>query len=101
MEFVGASGLGRIKMFVTYILESEKDGRYYIGSTGNLNNRIKRHNKGYSKYTKGRGPFKLIYKEEYTTLSEAKKREYYLKSLKSRIAIEKLIKDGSVVSDSR
>ncbi|HVZ67404.1 MAG TPA: GIY-YIG nuclease family protein [Patescibacteria group bacterium] len=38
------------------------------------------------------GPFELIYKETYNTNSEAKKREYYLKSLKSRKAIEKLIK---------
>ena len=83
-------------MFVTYILESEKDGKYYIGSTGNINERIIRHNKGYSRYTKGKGPFKLIYEERYGTLSEAKKREYYLKSLKSRTAIEKLI-NGSVV----
>lgn len=84
-------------MFVTYILESEKNGKYYIGSTGNINERILKHNKGHSKYTKGRGPFKLIYKEEYETLSKAKKREHYLKSLKSRIAIKKLIKNGFVV----
>ena len=79
-----------------YILQSEKDGRYYIGSTDNIEERVRRHNKGYSRYTKGKGPFKLVYKEDYNTRSEAKKREYYLKSLKSRIALEKLIK-GSVV----
>ena len=84
-------------MFTVYILQSEKDGRYYIGSTNNIENRIKRHNKGYSLYTKNRGPFKLVYQESYHTLSEAKKREYYLQSLKSRKAIEKLIKNGSVV----
>lgn len=84
-------------MFFAYILESEKDGKYYIGSTGNINERILKHNKGQSKYTKGRGPFKLIHKEEYETLSEARKREYYLKSLKSRIAIRKLIKNAAFV----
>ena len=66
-------------MFTAYILQSGKNLEYYIGSTGNLNDRIKRHNKGYSKYTKGRGPFKLIHKEEYETLSEAKKREWFFK----------------------
>lgn len=84
-------------MFITYILKSEKNDKYYIESTGDINERIKKHNKGYSRYTKGKGPFKLAYKEEYDSLSKARKREYYLKSLKSRIAIEKLIKNAVFV----
>lgn len=78
-------------MCTTYILQSEKDGKFYIGSTENIEKRIERHNKGYSRYTKSRGPFKIVYQEHYNTVSEAKKREYYLKSLKSRKALEKLI----------
>ena len=92
---IGASGLGQ--MFITYILESEKDGKYYIGSTSEINKRLLTHNNGYSNYTKNRGPFKLIYREEYETLSEAKKREYHLKSLKSRVAIDNLIKQAAIV----
>ncbi len=88
-------------MYSIYILQSEKDGKYYIGSTDNLIKRLERHNKGYSRYTKGRGPFLLIYKEGYKTRSEAKKREYYLKSLKSRNVIEKIIKDAVFVADPR
>ncbi|MDP2649537.1 MAG: GIY-YIG nuclease family protein [bacterium] len=84
-------------MFFTYILKSEKDESYYMGSTDDIEKRIIRHNKGYSRYTKNRGPFKLVYRENYNTRSEAKKREYYLKSLKSRIAIEKLISRGPIV----
>ena len=84
-------------MFTAYILQSEKNNKYYIGITGNIEQRILKHNKGYSKYTKGRGPFKLVYKEEYDSLSKAKKREYYLKSLKSKIVIEKLINNAVFV----
>ena len=84
-------------MYCTYILQSKKDDKYYIGSTDNLVKRLKRHNKGHSRYTKGRGPFLLIYKEVYRTRSEAKKREYYLKSLKKRGAIGKIIKDAVFV----
>lgn len=84
-------------MFVAYILKSEKDGSYYIGSTENIESRIIKHNNGYSKYTKAKRPWKLVYNEKYTTLSEARKREYYLKSLKSKIAIEKLIINGPIV----
>ncbi len=81
-------------MFTMYILKSENNNsrcRYYIGSTDNLEKRLIRHNSGYSKYTSGKGPFKLAYKEEFMSRSEAKKREYYIKSLKSKITIEKLI----------
>ena len=74
-----------------YILKSDKDGSYYVGSTDDAEERLKIHNKGYSRYTKTKRPWSLVYKEEYSTLSEAKKREYYIKSLKSKKAIEKLI----------
>ena len=83
-------------MFTMYILQSERDGKYYIGSTDDLSKRLTRHNNGYSRYTKNRGPFKLVYREEFASRSEAKKREYYLKSLKSKSAIEKLILDAIV-----
>ena len=89
MKFVGTSGT--VVMFTMYIIQSIQSGRYYIGSTDNLEKRLVRHNKGYSRYTKGKGPFKLVYKEEFAGRSEAVKREYYIKSLKSRSAIEKLI----------
>lgn len=91
---IGASGSSI--MFTAYILQSEKTQGYYIGSTDNLDKRLIRHNKGYSKYTKNKGPFKVVYKEEFKTRSEAKKREYYLKSFKSRIAIQKLIQAAFV-----
>ena len=94
MKFVGASGLGF--MFTVYVLKSEKDGKYYIGITNDLEKRLIRHNKGYSRYTKNKGPFKAVYKEEYGTNSEARRRELYLKSLKSKLAIEKLI-NGAIV----
>lgn len=84
-------------MFFVYVLKSEQDSSYYIGSTNNISSRLLKHNKGYSRYTKTRVPWKLVYKEEYETLSEARKREFYLKSLKSRIAIEKLIIYGPIV----
>jgi len=96
LRFIGIPIVERIgartsDMFATYILQSVKDNSYYIGSTENLVARIIKHNKGYSRYAKTKIPWKLVYKEEYNTLSEARKREYYLKSLKSKIAIEKLI----------
>ncbi|MCX6793592.1 MAG: GIY-YIG nuclease family protein [Candidatus Gottesmanbacteria bacterium] len=84
-------------MHSTYILRSKKDNRYYIGSTDNLEKRLQQHNSGRSPYTKGKGPFVLAYKEDFITRSEAKQREYYLKSLKSRIALEKIMSKAAIV----
>jgi putative endonuclease len=62
-------------MYFVYILQSEKDGSYYIGHTSDLEERLKRHNEQRSKYTRSRVPWKLIYKEGFSTRSEAMKRE--------------------------
>jgi len=78
-------------MAITYILECS-DGRYYVGSTIHLNQRLKEHNSRKCRFTKLRLPVELIYKEEFKTYSEARKREYEIKRKKSRLYIEKLIK---------
>lgn len=64
-----------------YILEC-KDQSLYTGWTNDLEKRIKAHNEGRgAKYTKGRGPVKLRYYEEYPTKEEAMKRECQIKKL--------------------
>jgi putative endonuclease len=77
--------------FSVYILESLKDGSYYVGSTNNLEDRLKRHNKGRVAYTKPKRPWKLVYSEEYPDRSSAAKREYEIKKHKSREFVETLI----------
>ncbi len=79
-------------MFYVYILRNLKDGSYYVGSTSKLGKRIHRHNKGHSTSTKGKKPLILVYKKEYKLRSEAVKEERRIKSQKSRIYIESLIK---------
>ena len=71
----------RVIMFYTYILKSEKDGRYYYGSCEDLNLRLTRHNSGQVRATKYRTPFVIHYKEEYNTRSEAFKREQFFKTV--------------------
>lgn len=78
-------------MFYVYILRCIDD-TLYTGFTVNLEKRIDTHNKGKgAKYTRGRIPVELVYKEEYSTKSEALKREYFLKQLKRKEKI-KIIK---------
>ncbi|MCL4363698.1 GIY-YIG nuclease family protein [Patescibacteria group bacterium] len=78
-------------MFFTYILKSILTGQYYIGCTNNLKRRLDEHNKGLSKYTRNKRPWVLKYKEEYSSLIKARRREKQIKSWKKRQAIEKLI----------
>ena len=58
------------------------DGTLYTGITNDIKKRMLAHDKGKgAKYTKGRGPFKLIYKDNLNTLSLAMKEEIRIKKL--------------------
>lgn len=68
-------------MEYVYILECG-DGSYYTGWTVNIENRIKMHREGKgAKYTRGRGPIKLVYKEVFENRSDALKRENEIKRM--------------------
>jgi len=67
--------------WIVYILKCS-DGSLYTGITNNIENRVKVHQNGKgAKYTRGRGPFKIIHQEQYTTRSAATKRELAIKNL--------------------
>ena len=68
-------------MFYTYILISEKDGKYYYGSCSDLELRLKQHNAGKVRSTKGRRPLRIHYSEEFLTKLEAVRRELFFKSI--------------------
>ena len=68
-------------MWSLYIIRCNDDS-LYIGITRNLKKRIESHHKGTgAKYTRGRGPFELVYTESYPDRSRASRREYALKKL--------------------
>ena len=73
-----------IIMYYTYVLQSKKDYKLYTGYTNDLRKRFKEHNEGKSKYTKGRGPYSLIYYEACLNESDARSRELYLKAGKGK-----------------
>ena len=78
-------------MFYTYILQSAKSGRYYIGHTNDLNARLERHNTGKVIATQNKGPWTVVYYEIHDSKALANSRELYIKSMKSRVFIETLI----------
>jgi len=63
-----------------YILECA-DGTLYTGITNDLAARLEKHAQGAgAKYTRGRGPYKVMRTEEHASRSAALKREAEIKS---------------------
>ena len=59
-----------------------RDGSLYTGYTNDVKQREKVHNTGKgAKYTRGRGPLELVYREECGDHSAALKRELEIKAL--------------------
>lgn len=67
--------------WTVYILECA-DGTLYTGITNDLERRVSEHDAGQgAKYTRGRGPFQLVYQESCEDRGLASKRENEIKSL--------------------
>ncbi len=81
------------KQYIVYLLRCA-DGSLYCGQTNNIHQRIKDHQSSSrsSKYVRSRLPFTLVYTEQYTSVTEALKREYQIKSLTKKQK-EELIKN--------
>jgi len=67
-------------MVTVYVMESLTDKKWYTGIALNAENRLKEHNSGKNRFTKGHMPWKIIYTETCTNWQEARSREKYLKS---------------------
>lgn len=79
-----------------YILKTSS-GKYYIGSTTNLNKRMAQHqSKNHTYSTKRLGELSLVFSQEYNTLGEARSIERKLKKLKRKDYIEKIIQEGYI-----
>jgi len=76
--------------YSVYILRCS-DGTYYCGAAKDLAARVKAHNSGKgAKYTRGRGPVRLVYSERKRSRGDALRRELEIKSL-SREAKKSLV----------
>jgi putative endonuclease len=77
--------------FYTYILKSLSTGKFYIGHSSNLDQRLFDHNRGHTVSIRGRGPWELVHREEFSTKVEAVQRERQIKAMKSHQWIGNLI----------
>lgn len=69
-----------------------KDGKFYIGSTHDVDARLNFHNSGLQRSTRHRVPFVLVYKEELESKEKALFREKQIKSYKGGEAFKKHLK---------
>jgi len=82
-------------MFYTYILRNNTNKRFYIGTTKNLQRRIKQHNRSKRRSVAHFGKYELILYEKFDTLKEARRREKQIKSYKGGNAFKKLLAEKS------
>jgi putative endonuclease len=62
-------------MYKVYVIFSEKVQKYYTGQTEDITKRLIENNEGtFGRYTKNKGPWVLLYCEEFETWGEALKR---------------------------
>jgi len=79
-------------VYYTYVLQSEKDKKFYVGYTKDLKLRFEQHKKGLVESTKNRRPLDLVYYEACPNQSDATNREKYLKSYHGRMFLHKRLK---------
>ena len=77
--------------YYVYVLKSNLYGSFYVGISQNPHKRLKEHNAGMSKYTKGRRPYKLVYIEVCPNRQFAREREKYYKSGSGRERLKEFI----------
>jgi putative endonuclease len=66
-------------MYYCYVLKSLADDKLYVGSTNDLRCRLSDHNAGKVPSTKTRLPFEVRYYEAYSSVEDARRREFSLK----------------------
>jgi len=64
-----------------YVIRN-REGKFYIGLSNDTYNRVNQHNAGESKWTRGKGPWTLIWQGEEMVFSDARKLELLLKRQK-------------------
>jgi len=79
-----------------YILRGLKNNKLYVGSTTDIEKRLKQHQSGYVIATKGLRPLKCEFFQEFETFAKARQAEDRLKSLKRKDYLERIIQDRCI-----
>ena len=83
--------------YYVYILESGTDGSWYYGYTENLEQRLSDHQTNRSKYTRNKGPWRIIFSKQFATKTEALEFEKYLKKTRNKRYITEKYKGNFLI----
>ena len=65
-------------MYRVYVIQNNH-GTFYIGVSENVSLRLEQHNAGRSRWTRNKGPWRLVWTSDGLSLSQARKLENKLK----------------------
>ena len=68
-------------VYRVYVIQN-REGKFYIGVSNDVGRRVEQHNSGQSRWTKGHGPWTIVWQSGELPLSEARKLENRLKRQK-------------------
>jgi putative endonuclease len=77
--------------YFTYIIRSQIDGIFYIGSSADPLKRLEKHNAPHKGFTGKKQPWELVYTEKFDNKTAALIRENFMKKQKNRKFILALI----------
>jgi len=83
-----------------YILQSEENGRYYIGESTDPERRLTHHNSTSTGFTARYRPWKLVFAQEFPTKEEAVAAEQLIKGWKSR-KMTRYVIEGEIQLEER
>ena len=78
-------------MYYFYIIRSLKNGKLYLGSTPDLEARIKSHNAGENKATKSNIPYEVVFYSGFKIKEDAINCEQYFKTTAGWKRIHKML----------
>jgi putative endonuclease len=78
-------------MYYCYIIYSAAKNKFYVGSTSNLDDRVKKHNSNHKGFTGSHLDWEIKWAQAFDQKTNAMAREKQIKAWKSRKMIERLI----------
>lgn len=82
-------------MSPSYIFDrSLKDNQFYIGSSNNVQRRLKEHQAGKKISTVKRLPVELLYFEAHRSQEDVLRREKYFKTTRGKVTLRQVIKES-------
>jgi len=83
-----------------YILESEVNGRYYVGTSSDPDRRLRHHNTTTRGFTARYRPWRLVFRQPFPSCADAEAADQQVKAWKSR-KMTRYVIDGTIDLSSR